>query len=435
LSLRDSLVAQRDAKLAEAKAVVEAAEVEARDITDDELTVVKEAREAADALEVRVSEIDALADAQSRSVAAAPMTASVQVTSEPATYRKNGDTSYFRDLAAAQLRGDRDATDRLVRNDREVRAINTTDTSGGEFVPPLWLVDEYVRLARASRVAADLLPNQALPAGTDSISLPKITTGTEVAAQSSQNSGFQNTDIVTASATSAVHTLGGIQVISLQLLEQSPIAGGMDQVIISDLAADYARALESFVLTSDAAGKRGLLNVPSKIDVTYTDSTPTVAEMYPKIADAIQQIHTQRFAAPSAIVMHPRRWAWFLTALDSTNRPLVVPAANGRFNGTGTLDNVAASGFVGTIQGVDVYVSSLVPTNLGTGTNQDPVLVFRPEDSILFEGAPRAEVFRETYANQGSVLVRMYNYVALATERYNKSVAVINGTGNVAPTF
>jgi hypothetical protein len=133
--------------------------------------------------------------------------------------------------------------------------------------------------------------------------------------------------------------------------------------------------------------------------------------------------------------MHPRRWAWFLTALDSTNRPLVVPAANGRFNGTGTLDNVAASGFVGTIQGVDVYVSSLVPTNLGTGTNQDPVLVFRPEDSILFEGAPRAEVFRETYANQGSVLVRMYNYVALATERYNKSVAVINGTGNVAPTF
>ena len=169
MSLRDSLVAQRDAKLAEAKAVVEAAEAEARDITDDELTVVKEAREAADVLEVRVSEIDALADAQSRSVAAAPMTASVQVTSEPSTYRKNGETSYFRDLAAAQLRGDREAMDRLVRNDREVRAINTTDTSGGEFVPPLWLVDEYVRLARASRVAADLLPNQALPADRKSV--------------------------------------------------------------------------------------------------------------------------------------------------------------------------------------------------------------------------------------------------------------------------
>jgi hypothetical protein len=29
----------------------------------------------------------------------------------------------------------------------------------------------------------------------------------------------------------------------------------------------------------------------------------------------------------------------------------------------------------------------------------------------------------------------MYNYVALATERYNKSVAVVNGTGCTAPSF
>jgi len=394
LSLRDTFVTQREAKLAEAKAVVETAETEARDITDAELASVKEAREAADALDARISEIDAIAAAESRSVA--KTTASVQVVSEPTTYRKHGEHSYFRDLVG---------------------------------------VDEYVRLARASRVAADLLRNLPLPAGTDSINLPKITTGTAVAAQSSENSGFQNTDLVTASATSAVHTLGGIQVLSVQLLEQSPIAGGMDQVIIADLAADYARALESFVLTSDAAGKRGLFNVPSDIDVTYTDSTPTVAELYPKLADAIQQIHTQRFAPATAIVMHPRRWAFLTAALDDSKRPLIVPAANGRFNSMGAQDGVAASGAVGSIQGVDVYTSSLVPTNLGSGTNQDPILVFRPEDSILFEGTPRAEVFRETYANQGSVLVRMYNYVAIATERHPKSVAVINGTGLVAPTF
>lgn len=434
MSLRDTLVAQREAKLAEAKAIVETAEAEGRDITNEELAQVKECREAADAAANRIDEVDAVVAAESRSVAAAP-TASVQVTSEPSTYRANGEHSYFRDLAAMQLRGDRDAMDRLVRNDREVRAINTTDNSGGEFVPPLWLVNEYVRLARASRVAADLLPNMPMPAGTDSISLPKITTGTAVAAQSSQNSGFQNTDIVTSSVTSAVHTLGGIQVLSVQLLEQSPIAGGMDQVIVADLAADYARALESFVLTSNASGKRGLFYVPSKIDVTYTDASPTVAELYPKLADAIQQIHTTRFAPASAIVMHPRRWAWILTALDDQKRPLVVPAANGRMNGAGTQDGVAAQGAVGSIQGVDVYTSSLVPTNLGSGTDQDPILVFRPEDSILFEGTPRAEVFRETYANQGSVLVRMYNYVALATERYPASVAVVNGTGCVAPTF
>lgn len=433
MSLRDTFVAQREAKLAEAKAIVETAEVEGRDISDDELAMVKEARAAADALDERITELEAIAAAESRSVV--KTTASVQVTSEPSTYRKNGEHSYFRDLASAQMRGDREALDRLTRNDREVRAINTTDTSGGEFVPPLWLVDEYVRLARASRVAADLVRNLPLPAGTDSINLPRITTGAAVATQSSQNTGFQETDLVTASATSSVVTLGGIQVLSVQLLEQSPIAGGMDQVVIADLAADYARALESFVLTSNAAGRRGLLNVPSKIDVTYTDSTPTVGELYPKVADAIQQIHTQRFAPATAVVMHPRRWAYLTAALDTANRPLVVPAANGRMNSAGVQDGVAAQGAVGSLQGVPVYTSSLVPTNLGSGTDQDPILVFRPEDSILFEGTPRAEVFRETYANQGSVLVRMYNYVALASERYPKSVAVINGTGLVAPTF
>lgn len=189
MSLRDTFVAQREAKLAEAKAIVETAEVEGRDISDDELAMVKEARAAADALDERITELEAIAAAESRSVV--KTTASVQVTSEPSTYRKNGEHSYFRDLASAQMRGDREALDRLTRNDREVRAINTTDTSGGEFVPPLWLVDEYVRLARASRVAADLVRNLPLPAGTDSINLPRITTGAAVATQSSQNTGFQ----------------------------------------------------------------------------------------------------------------------------------------------------------------------------------------------------------------------------------------------------
>ena len=432
MSLRDDLVATREAKLAEAKALVIAAEAEGRDISDAELSQVKEARAAADAAEARVEEINAIAAAESRSVSA---TASVSVVSEPSTYRKGGDNSYFRDLALTTLRGDREATERLARNDREQRAISTTDGGIGEFVPPLWLVDEYVRLARASRVAADLIRNMPLPAGTDSISLPKITTGTQVAAQGSQNSGMQNTDMVSSSATSAVHTLAGISVASVQLMEQSPIAGGMDQVIIGDLAADYARALESFVLNSNAAGKRGLFNVPSSLAVTYTDASPSVAELYPKIADAIQQIHTGRFAPATAILVHPRRLGWLTSALDTTGRPLFLPATNGLFNAAGVQGDVVASGLAGVIQGVPVYTSSLVPTDLGAGTNQDPILVFRPEDNILFESTPRAEVFRETYANQGSVLVRMYNFVALATERYPASTAVINGTGLVAPTF
>lgn len=47
----------------------------------------------------------------------------------------------------------------------------------------------------------------------------------------------------------------------------------------------------------------------------------TIAGVYSAIADAVQLVHTKRFLPPTAIVMHPRRWAWFQTLLDTTNRP------------------------------------------------------------------------------------------------------------------
>ena len=65
----------------------------------------------------------------------------------------------------------------------------------------------------------------------------------------------------------------------------------------------------------------------------------------------------------------------------------------------------------------------------------DPVIVFRAADSFLWEGAPNVEAFRETKADQLSVLLRFYRYVAFTAARYPKGIAVVNGTGLIAPTF
>jgi hypothetical protein len=69
-------------------------------------------------------------------------------------------------------------------------------------------------------------------------------------------------------------------------------------------------------------------------------------------------------------------------------------------------------------------VDANVPTNLGTGTNEDRLIIFRRDDHILFEGWPRAEAFREVAAANLSILLRVYNYVATAFERYPKSIDV-----------
>lgn len=363
------------------------------------------------------------------------------VVSEPETYRRGGQASFFRDLVAVQLRseGARQAAERMERNQREVssamqeRALTTVDGAGGEFVPPVWMINEFIELARAGRVAADLARQQTLPGGTDSLNIPRIATGTAVAEQSTQNTAVQNTDATTNSVPVNVATLAGQQVVSLQLIEQSPI--NLDDILLADLAADYAVKLDVFALSNNATGKVGYLSVSGLNAITYTDASPTPAELWPKLADGIQQIHTNRLMPPDAILMHPRRWAWFLAAVDTAGRPLVVADANAPMNSLAQASGVVSQGRVGTLMGLPVYVDPNIPINLGAGTNEDRIIVGRFADSILFEGTPRAESFREPLAANLSVLLRFYNYAAFTAGRYPKSLAVVAGTGLITPTF
>lgn len=408
--------------------------IAARDAADTALKAAESTLTNLRAEEARDAEVEALA---ARSTPTGATTAGARVTSEPEVYRKGGQTSYFRDLFRAQTTGNREAVDRLARNDKavtsntEYRALTTTDNAGGEFVPPLWMIQDFVKLARAGRVVADQIAHQNLPGGTDTISLPRLATGTAVAEQATQNNAVQNTDATTSSVSASVATIAGQQVVSQQLLDQSPI--NMDDILLADLAADYAVKLDTFVINNNAAGKLGLLNVSGLNAVTYTDASPTPAELYAKIADSIQQIHTGRFMPGDKIFMHPRRWAWLLSALDTTGRPLVTPDAGN--SAMGTTGGVVSEGRVGVLQGLPVFVDPNIPVNLGAGTNEDRIIVVRSSDVILFESTPKAETFRETLAANLSVLLRFYAYAALHASRYPKSVSVISGTGLVTPTF
>jgi hypothetical protein len=125
--------------------------------------------------------------------------------------------------------------------------------------------------------------------------------------------------------------------------------------------------------------------------VTWTDAAPTVAKLYGRIADALNQIHASRFEPPTHVVMHPRRWAWMLAASDSTGRPLVSPTA-GSTNALATASDAPVSGGpVGRVLGLDVVVDALVLTNVGT--NQDQVLLVRAPDVLLWESSIRTGCF------------------------------------------
>lgn len=362
----------------------------------------------------------------------------VRVGSEPHTYQRGAEHSFLHDLYRSQLLNDPSAAARLERHGHEIVAdgmISTRAlTTGGvaSFVPPAYLQDEWAELVRAGRPTANLCRAVPLPATGMSVLLPKLSTGTSTAVQSTQNTAVSETDADDTQITASVTTIAGQQTISRQLLERS--APGVDEVILGDLASSYAVSVDAQVVSA-------FLNQSGINAVTFTSGSPTVALLYPKLADAVQRITSSRFAAPTAWVMHPRRWGWMLSALDSSSRPLVVPTGSGPNNaaalGSGQMAGYA-DGTVGTLLGLPVVLDANVPTNLGGGANQDAILLARFDDSIILEedgGMPHLLRFDAPSAASLSVLLVAYGYMAVTAARQPVGIAAINGTGLAAPSF
>jgi HK97 family phage major capsid protein len=356
---------------------------------------------------------------------------------EPLTYRspkEGGQHSFFNDLRAAN-QGDAIALERLNRHASEMRVekrdLSSTAGAGGEFIPPLWLMDRWIPLLRSSRAVADSVTRLDLPPGAMSISLPKLSGGAATAIQASENAAIQETDPTTTSVTANVRTLAGMVDMSTQLFEiPQP---GLDEILFRDLARDYATKLDVQVISGSGASGQllGLRNVSGINAVTYTDASPTVAEVYAKLADAIQRV-TGAFMNPDTIAMHPRRWAWFLSSVDTAGRPLF----NGDTNPLGNGQNNISDGAAGTLLGLRVIVDPNLPTNLGAGTNEDLILVYDSSQIFLWEeGAPRTRVFEDIGSGTLTVRLRVHGYVALMANRLPTAISTIGGTGLVAPTF
>ena len=445
MSLVSKLKEQRDGLAATAEAVLAADDVTAEALdsvsaTHEEIAALDERIATAEKVEARTAAI-----AESRKEAKVATFGGAVVTREAMTYDRDGKNSFVRDMIGAQLRNDRTSWERLYRHQQEVavetRDISRTDGAGGDFVPPIYLINEYAEFARAARVTADLVTNMALPAGTDSINIPQITTGTLAAFQSADNTATTTRDMVSSTVTAPVRTISGYENVSIQLVEQSPLAGGLDRLVFGDLMADYALQLNTAVVgTGDGTSGtlKGLVTLGTDttngIPTTWTETTPTAVNGAIAIAKAISKVVTNRYKAAEAIVMHPSMWYWLASQVDGSNRPLVVPVtgASQAFNAAGTVTNPGApAGLVGTIQGVPVFIDATVSKVYAT--NQSPILVGKFSDSYLFESGVKTRVLPDVLSANLTVRFQVYGYAALA-HRFNKAVSGITGTGTVAPT-
>ena len=436
------------------------------------------------------------------------------ITSEPTMYGRNSGRSFFLDQARAEIQHDPEAAQRLQRHQAELdvelprrrearakaasaaveklmtrshreqrayerftgqggkvfekRALSRTDGQGGYFVPPLWLVDDYIPYLRAGRVFADQWTNLPLPSGTDSINIPRVVIGTATGPQTADGAPLASRDMTDSFVNALVRTVAGQQDAAIQLLDQSPVA--FDQIIFKDLMADYAMNLSGQLIVG--SGTNGQLtglypqgtitggSTPGQIVSTCTSATTlqwtgATTSFYACAAQLLSKIARTRFRPPTRVVTNPAVWYAMASATDTTQRPLIMPAQQGLgYNAAaGDDDGPVSEGPVGHILGVPWILDPNIPLTFG-GTiapsistisqgNVGPVdgsggnPVFTPaiamvaDDLYLWEGELRSRTLSEVLSGTLQVRFQVYGYAASMPNRYQNSSNTYLSYGDV----
>jgi len=449
MSYLDKVIERRDAVKVELDAVLEAVAAENRtDLTEDESAKVDALVEESRSLDSKIEKLTAQAAADAKASearsavadVAMPKVGGAKVTREARTYTPESGLSFVKDAFAAKFGNDYAAQERLARHTRE-EEIERRDVGTGNFaglVIPQYLVDLAAPLARAGRPTADFATNKmALPAAGMTLNISRMTTGTSTAVQAAENDAISETNADDTLLTVNVRTIAGQQDISKQAIERGT---GIDQFIIQDLVRGWHTTLDNQILNGSGASGEilGIQQTPGINQVAFNDASPTVAELYPKLADAYQKVQTSVFQNPTHWIMHPRRLAFLLAAVDLQGRPLVVPTVNGPMNSYATGAGQAYYGNSGySLMGLPIIADANVTTTAGAGTDQDDIYCVNANELHLWEqaGSPFALNFDATGAGSLTIKSVVYGYSAFTAGRYPGAVSRISGTGLVTPTF
>jgi HK97 family phage major capsid protein len=430
MAMSETLKEKRSSLLSEAQSIVDAAEAEKRDLTADEDGKIADALKAASDLDGQIAKHEELEARTAAAKAIRKEQGVAVVKAEPRTYTQRSGHSFISDAYRAHFNNDYAAQERLARHMREeqVERRDVTSSNFAGLIVPQFLTELAAPFARAGRPLADRARKHQLPADGLTISISKVTTGSAVAEQT-EGLAVQETNMDDTKLDISVKTIAGQQNVSRQAIERGT---NIDSLVMADLVSAYHTTLDNLLVAQMRTDVVAGGNV-----VSYTDASPSVAELYPKLADAVQKVQTTFFAGPNAIVMHPRRLAFILASLDLQNRPLAVPAPN--FNSVANGDGAPVYGNSGyTIMGLPVITDANVSITQGPGNNEDNIYVGNLQEVHLWEegnGEPMMLRFEQPKAAELDVTMIVYGYSAFTVNRYPKSWAIIDGTGLVTPTF
>lgn len=325
-------------------------------------------------------------------------------------------------------------------------APNITAGTGGDLIPPMYEIDKLIGFQRAKRVVANRVTNEPLPAGTSSVTLPRITTPTLTGLQTAPGSQIVSQDFKTKSVTASVQTLAGQTDIDQQLIDFSPL--DITQFVFADSGADLDQKTDALVIAGVAnlAASTTGLTATSAYLPSYTSTSyvwGVSGNLWTALGNGMANVATTRFLPVTGIWMHPRRWYnAVVLAVDTLGRPLIAPNGNGPFNsvispdGSNPVNGIVAQHPLGPpiILDANMPVTVNSATDLTTGT-QDMTLALKEDDIILYEGAPRMRAMVEPLSGTLQVRYQVWNYLILLPNRFEASVSMLRGAGGATPSW
>ncbi|MGE5287833.1 MAG: hypothetical protein ACM3ML_11625 [Micromonosporaceae bacterium] len=149
------------------------------------------------------------------------------------------------------------------------------------------------------------------------------------------------------------------------------------------------------------------------------------AELYPVLLKAAGASETALLGMgkPNVAVMHPRRWYWLLESVG-TSFPFIgsdnlPPGVGGMLESSSEYGDGIRGRFPG---GLNICVDANVPTNKGTGTDEDEIYVW-PAEEVMVWMEPGAPVFvraEQPKASALGILLVCYSYFAYLQSGFPK---------------
>jgi HK97 family phage major capsid protein len=354
--------------------------------------------------------------------------------SDDGPYGPDSEHIFYVDAAKA-MKGDPEAKSRWEEAIGEKAMGEATGTTGG-FLVPDQISSELLELKISQTVLRSRFST--LQVTSDTVRIAGQTQGL-VAGWVAEFAEKPVSDLAFGELSTNIFQKAGLAVVSNQLLKDA--TRSLQSLINRDLAKRLARLEElAFIAGTGTGQPLGIINTPGVTPIAYTDGSPTVVEFLDKLVEAILSVHTEFLGAPDTILLHPRTWAWIISARESGTAQTFVVGPPGQAQGGSRGPTDSLPGFgpntkdlpVGSLFGVPVITSVHVPTDLGAGSNESVAIVGDfSEGLILDREGVSLDSSEHVYFTSNQTVFRAEDRVGFTASRYPEAFAVVGGTGMV----